>query len=266
MDVTNTPPPVGPDSPEPSLSGQFSPEQLQRRARELRRLLLLYEFALESLNTNINILRDEFRLLHDYNPIEHVTSRVKEPQSILDKALRKGTPLTPEGIQREILDVAGVRITCSFPSDIYRVREHLLTRGGLRLVQEKDYVANPKPNGYQSLHLIVQVPVDLSDAREWVPVEIQLRTIAMDFWASLEHKIYYKYRGDVPDRMIERLKEAAETSAALDAEMERLHQEIQDLPHEGGADPNDPLLPLIDAIRRGAAGQPPPTLPPQDRE
>ena len=142
------------------------------------------------------------------------------------KVRRKGCPLTLEAIREQIWDVAGVRVTCSFVSDIYRIRDLLVSQQDLTVLAERDYIAEPKSNGYQSLHLIVQVPVFLSDRVESVTVEIQIRTIAMDFWASLEHKIYYKYDRQVPGELLTSLKDAADTAAELDERMQRLHREL----------------------------------------
>lgn len=217
---------------------------------DMRRLLMVYEFALEAMMLKVNLLREDFRLARDYNPIEHVNARVKSPQSILDKAQRKGIPFTPEQLRRELFDIAGLRLTCSFKTDIYQVRDHLLLHDDVRLKEEKDYIKNPKPNGYQSLHLIVEVPIHLTAGVQWVPVEIQLRTVAMDFWASLEHKIYYKYHGEVPRHLTDSLKLAADMAATMDTTMERLYEEVRSLSpkHEPGR--ADPLLPLFDAIEQ----------------
>jgi putative GTP pyrophosphokinase len=203
------------------------PAEVRARMQELRRLVLNYKFGIDEIMTKISILRDEFRHIHDYNPIEHVGSRLKSLDSIAAKCRRKGIPLTPEGIRTRMFDVAGVRITCSFVSDIYRVRDMLAAQKDLTVVEERDYIARPKPNGYKSLHLIVQVPVYLSDRVEDVVVEIQLRTIAMDFWASLEHKIYYKYDRDVPRHLTDSLKLAADVAWSLDSSMERIHDEVR---------------------------------------
>lgn len=207
---------------------------------QLTRFMMSYKFGLDEVLTKINILRDEFTYIHDYNPIEHVNSRLKTPESILEKAIRKGCEMELDQIRAQVLDIAGVRVSCSFVSDIYKVREMLVGQADLTLIVERDYIANPKPNGYQSLHLIVQVPVFLSDRVENVTVEIQLRTIAMDFWASLEHKIYYKYNKSVPDGLVAELKAAAVAAAQLDRQMERLHETVKS--HAAESDDNVLLL------------------------
>jgi putative GTP pyrophosphokinase len=181
------------------------------------------------LETKIEILKEEFHFLHDYNPIENTLSRLKSPESILNKMYRKQCELTFPSIRTHIKDVAGLRITCSFVSDIYRISEMLRSQSDLKIVDTKDYIKEPKPNGYQSLHLIVEVPVYMSDRKENVCVEVQIRTIAMDFWASLEHKIFYKYNAAVPTRLLQELKDAADSAAALDKQMERLHNEIAEI-------------------------------------
>ena len=221
---------------------------------EMRQLLMVYEFALETMVLKVNLLREDFHLLRDYNPIEHVNYRVKSPQSILDKARRKGIGFTPASLRENLLDIAGLRLTCSFKNDIYQVRDHLLRHEDVILLEEKDYIAEPKPNGYQSLHLIVEVPVLLGDTTERVPVEIQLRTVAMDFWASLEHKIYYKYHGHVPRHLTDSLKLAADMASTMDTTLERLYEEVRSLSPETGPETGDPLLPLFDAIKQTTLG------------
>lgn len=203
--------------------------QLKAIKKELTRFMMKYKFALDEINTKINILKEEFQYIHDYNPIEHTSSRVKSPKSLYEKTLRKNSHFSLETIQEEIRDIAGIRITCSFRSDIYRISEMLCNQKDIELVERKDYIQHPKPNGYQSLHLIVKIPVFMSDCVEHVFVEIQIRTIAMDFWASLEHKIFYKYNHDIPERLAKELKEAAISATELDYKMERLHKEVSEL-------------------------------------
>lgn len=187
---------------------------------------MAYKFALDEMTTKINILKDEFNYIHDYNPIEHVKSRIKSPESILKKVQRKGCEFSLESIKENIKDIAGIRITCSFISDIYELSRMIGNHKDVRIAEYKDYIKNPKPNGYQSLHMILEIPIFMSDREELTYVEVQIRTIAMDFWASLEHKIYYKYNKEVPPRMIDELKEAAAMAAHLDRKMESLHKEI----------------------------------------
>lgn len=192
----------------------------------MTRFLMGYKFALDEMNTKINILKDEFNYMHDYNPIEHVKSRLKSPESIMKKVMKKGCDLSLQSIKENIRDIAGIRITVSFISDIYKLSEMLASQKDINVIECKDYIEHPKPNGYQSYHMILEIPIFMSDREENVYVEIQIRTIAMDFWASLEHKIYYKYNKKVPSRLVNELKEAATTASALDKKMERLNKEI----------------------------------------
>lgn len=211
-------------------------------ARDLRnqftRLQMEHQFALDEVLTKVEILRQEFIHLHRYNPIEHVGSRVKSPASILEKALRRGLELNPEAIRAGITDIAGVRITCSFIADTYRILETLTSQSDLRVITVKDYIARPKPNGYKSLHLIIEIPVFLSTGPVPITVEVQIRTIAMDFWASLEHKIYYKYRGEVPEHLTASLSEAADIAERLDRRMEQLHDEVRGADTDRDDDPS----------------------------
>lgn len=193
---------------------------------ELTRFLISYKFALDEMNTKINILQQEFQYVHDYNPIEHVKSRLKSPESILRKVYAKGCELSLTAIKENVQDIAGIRITCSFLSDVYKVSEMLQQQKDIKVIKIKDYIKEPKPNGYRSLHLLMEIPVFMSDREENVCVEVQIRTIAMDFWASLEHKIYYKYGRQVPQQLLDELKEAAEQAAQLDEKMEHLSQEV----------------------------------------
>jgi len=220
------------DAPELALTNDR--DGLLARFRELRtefqRLRLTYRFGIEEVSTKVNILRQEFESTYDYSPIEHVRSRLKSPDSILTKAMRQGTDLTVAAVRSEIRDIAGIRITCSFVSDVYWIAEMLSTQADLRLLTTKDYIAAPKPNGYRSLHLIVEVPVFLSDHVEHVPVELQIRTIAMDFWASMEHKLHYKYDADLPADLAAEIDDAARVAADLDARMGRLRDEVRPAP------------------------------------
>ncbi|WP_019241598.1 MULTISPECIES: GTP pyrophosphokinase [Bacillus] len=193
---------------------------------ELKFTMMKYKFALDEINTKLTILNEEFQILHDHNPIEHLKSRLKQPKSIFNKLKRKGLEPTIENAEAHLNDIAGIRITCSFITDIYRIYEMLKNQDDLTILKEKDYIANPKPNGYKSLHLIVEVPIFLTDRTERVKVEIQIRTIAMDFWASLEHKIYYKFDKEVPDILANELKSAAETIHFLDDKMKNIKEDM----------------------------------------
>ncbi|WP_221583535.1 GTP pyrophosphokinase family protein [Microbacterium sp. G2-8] len=200
-------------------------------ARELRddmqTFLNEYRFGMREIETKLEILRDDFEHQHAYNPIEHLSSRVKSVDSIIAKIERKAITPTFPAIRASITDIAGVRVTCSFVSDAYRLFELLCGQDDVRILEVEDYIASPKANGYKSLHAVVEVPVFLPRGRVHVPVEVQFRTIAMDFWASLEHKIYYKYDKRVPQHLLDELRDAAHTAADLDKKMERLHREIR---------------------------------------
>jgi putative GTP pyrophosphokinase len=213
-------------NPADDASFTISPSQLRAIRDEMQMFLLEYRFGMQEVETKIAILREEFEHTHDYNPIEHVSSRVKAPDSLVDKVTRKGIATDFPAIRESVTDIAGVRVTCSFVTDVYRLFDLLAQQDDITVLTVKDYIARPKPNGYQSLHAIVEVPVFLSTGRVAVPVEVQFRTIAMDFWASLEHKIYYKYDSQVPERLLDELKDAAASAAALDQRMERLHREL----------------------------------------
>ncbi len=197
--------------------------------KALERFLMGYRGALDEMLTKIKILKDEFEVVHEYSPIEHVNSRMKSPESILAKVELRGVGHDFAAIRANIFDIAGIRITCAFISDIHLLAEMLTRQRDVKTLQVKDYVANPKPNGYKSLHLIVSVPVFMSDRVEDVPVELQIRTVAMDFWASLEHKIYYKYDRDVPAHILQELKRAADVASDLDQTMESLRSEVNAL-------------------------------------
>ncbi|WP_409347281.1 GTP pyrophosphokinase family protein [Paenibacillus sp. MBLB4367] len=195
--------------------------------KEWARFLLTYKFALDEVHTKLNILNEEFQFIHDYNPIEHVKTRIKAPESIAAKLKRKNLELSMESAGRHIHDIAGVRIICSFSTDIYRIYQMLCSQDDLKVIEVKDYIKHPKPNGYQSLHMIVEIPIFLTSGTERIMVEIQIRTSAMDFWASLEHKIYYKFEASVPESISRKLKETAEIIAALDERMLMLNEEAQ---------------------------------------
>ncbi|ABR48340.1 RelA/SpoT domain protein [Alkaliphilus metalliredigens QYMF] len=207
----------------------IDPNQIKLIKTELTRFMMSYKFAMDELNTKIDILKQEFRYIHEYSPIEHVESRLKTPESIVKKAYKKGYELTLPSIKENVQDIAGLRITCSFISDIYELSEMLRNQKDIKVIKCKDYIKNPKPNGYKSLHLILQIPIFMSDRVEEVYVEVQIRTIAMDFWASLEHKIYYKYDKEIPDRLVAELKEAATSVSELDKKMENIHKEISQI-------------------------------------
>lgn len=192
-----------------------------------KRMLLLYESALEVIRAKINVLNKEFVLRFGYTPIEHISSRIKSPKSILRKMnINHREPLI-SNVVKYINDVAGIRIICSFTTDIYTIAELISSQNDVKVIKVKDYIAHPKDNGYMSYHMIVSVPVYLSQQVVFTKVEIQIRTIAMDFWASLEHKMYYKFDGNAPANIRRELKECADITAFLDRRMLALNEEIQ---------------------------------------
>lgn len=187
---------------------------------------LVYNAALKQVETKMEILNDEFQHVHQYNPIEHIKARIKTPESIVKKLKRHGHESTIDNMVKYINDIAGIRIICSFTSDIYRIAEMIEQQKDIQVIAVKDYITYPKASGYKSYHMIVTVPVYLSDRIVDTKVEIQIRTVAMDFWASLEHKIHYKFEGDAPEHIRSELIECARMVSDLDARMLSLNEEI----------------------------------------
>ncbi len=192
-------------------------------------LMFLYGSAIKEINTKIEVLRDEFQFINHYNPIEHVTSRLKSAKSIVRKLQREGHETDLQSMQKYLNDIAGVRIVCSFTSDIYKIADMISNQDDIKVQLIKNYIANPKQNGYKSYHMIVTVPVFTSHGPIDTKVEIQIRTIAMDFWASLEHKIYYKFDGNAPASIKDELVECAHMINELDDRMLALNEQIQAL-------------------------------------
>ena len=197
--------------------------------KDLETIQFLYRSALKKMNTKIEILEEEFRKIHQYDPIEHVTSRIKTEKSIARKLSREGREVTISNALRFLNDIAGVRIVCSFTSDIYKIADMLSEQDDVKVLLIKDYIANPKANGYKSYHMIVSIPIFIARGPVDVRVEIQIRTIAMDFWASLEHKIYYKFEGAAPEYIKDELTECAKMIHALDERMLALNEAIRQL-------------------------------------
>lgn len=196
--------------------------------------MLLYHSALKEMGTKVEILNDEFQHIHQYNPIEYVKKRIKQPESIVKKLKRYGYASTIENMVKYINDVAGIRIVCSFTSDIYRLADMIRSQNDITVLSTKDYIKNPKPSGYKSYHMIVTIPIFLSDRVVDTKVEVQIRTLAMDFWASLEHKIYYKFEGNAPDYISRDLRECASIVSMLDAKMLSLNEAILEAKREQG--------------------------------
>ena len=196
-----------------------------------RKLMAYYTCAMMEVETKLNVLNEEFSLQYDRNPISSIKTRLKSFDSIIEKLQRKELPMDDfDVIEQNLNDIAGVRVICSFPEDVYMLAEALLKQDDIRLLERKDYIASPKANGYRSLHLIVEVPIFLAQEKRLMKVEVQLRTIAMDFWASLEHQLKYKKELENTEELTRELLECAEVSAALDAKMEEIRKRIMDTP------------------------------------
>lgn len=196
---------------------------------EFMQLQHLYDSAIEVVKTYLSILDNEFNVKFQRNPIHNIDSRLKSPQSIIGKLRKKNLPLTPESAQKNLLDIAGIRVTCYYISDIYAIVEMLNRRDDFTVIKQKDYITNPKPSGYRSYHLILNVPVYLSTTKKYAPVEIQVRTMAMDFWASLEHQLKYKTTAHLTPEISRELRECADNIADTDMRMQRLFMEINGL-------------------------------------
>lgn len=189
----------------------------------------LYESAIREVKTKLEILDSEFRTKYSYNPIHHINDRLKSPQSMLEKLQRKGLPISVDSVRQNLHDIAGVRVICNYIEDIYTVADLLTKQDDVKLITKKDYIENPKPNGYRSLHLVIETPVFLSDRKELVHVEVQIRTIAMDFWASLEHELKYKTDTEVSAELAAQLKDCAETIAATDIKMQDIYRTLKEI-------------------------------------
>lgn len=199
---------------------------IQQYAAPYKELMAYYRCAMMEVETKFRVLNEELSLEYDRNPIETIKTRLKSIDSIVDKLSRQNLGMTVENIENHMHDVAGVRVICGFPSDIYTLSEAFLNQDDITLVERKDYMANPKPNGYRSLHLIVEIPIFLHDEKKLMKVEVQFRTISMDWWASLEHKIRYKKDVSVSEDVFEELLECAEAAARLDCRMEQIQQKL----------------------------------------
>ena len=200
------------------------PDRLDVLSTPYKRLMSYYRCAMMEVSTKFNVLNEALSLQYDRNPIESIKTRLKTPESIVDKLIRKNFPINLESVEKNIYDVAGVRVICSFPSDIYMLADCLLSQDDIILIEKKDYIQNPKSTGYRSLHLIIGVPIFLHDQKKTMKVEVQLRTISMDWWASLEHKIRYKKEKDSLSGIEDQLFSCAQIAATLDKNMEELYK------------------------------------------
>lgn len=201
-------------------------EWIKSYAAPYKELMAYYKCAMMEVETKFCVLNEELSLEYDRNPIETIKTRLKSVESIGDKLTALNVPITVNSIEENLHDVAGVRIICGFPSDIYTLADAFLKQDDITLIEKKDYIANPKPNGYRSLHLIVEIPIFLHDEKRTMKVEVQFRTISMDWWASLEHKIRYKKDVKVSKEITEELRECAESAAMLDNRMEQIQKKI----------------------------------------
>ncbi|HBA68802.1 MAG TPA: GTP pyrophosphokinase [Lachnospiraceae bacterium] len=192
-----------------------------------RRMMMQYQCAMLEVKTKLDVLNAELSLQNRRNPFETIKCRIKSPESIREKMERNGWAMTIENVERHLNDIAGIRVICSFPDDIYRLADCLLEQDDITLISRKDYIKNPKPNGYRSLHLIIEVPIFLTDEKRPVRVEVQFRTIAMDFWASLEHKLKYKKHIKKAESISDELFYCAELISQLDGRMQQIREKIE---------------------------------------
>ncbi len=209
---------------------------IQESADSWQNLMFLYRSGMREVCTKLEIINDQFEYTHKYSPIQTIKSRLKKPESIVNKMKRHGLEINMQNMVEHILDIAGVRIVCSFTADIYRMADMIKQQGTFEVYRIKDYIAAPKPSGYRSYHIIVKVPIYTLNGTEYVPVEIQIRTIAMDFWATLEHRIQYKFEGEAPDYISRDLRTCADIVASLDEKMLSLNDEINEIAGNNQAD------------------------------
>lgn len=196
--------------------------------KALLRLQQVYEAGIKEIRTKLEILDSEFKVKYDHNPIHHIESRLKKPESMVKKAIDKNITLTEKSIMENIHDIAGIRVICNYVNDVYVVARLLMSQDDIRVIEVKDYIENPKPSGYRSLHLVLEIPIFLAEGPKPIHVEVQLRTIAMDFWASLEHKLKYKTDNNVSRDIREELTDCAKQIAELDKKMQSIHNRLND--------------------------------------
>lgn len=213
---------------------EFEPRQ-SAEVDSWKEVTLIYNSALKEIGTKLEILNDEFQHVHRYNPIEHIKSRLKTPESIVKKLKKNGYESTIENMVKYINDIAGIRVICSFTSDIYRIADMIANQDDIKVMAIKDYIRSPKASGYKSYHMLVTVPIFLSDRIVDAKVEVQIRTVAMDFWASLEHKIHYKFEGNAPQEIKDELIECAKMVEKLDARMLSLNEQVKNIGKEEAA-------------------------------
>lgn len=209
-----------------SVADEETIEWMQKKSEAFVKLMSYYRCAMMEIETKLNVLNEEYSLEHDRNPINSIKTRLKSVPSMKNKMERLGADMTLAALEEKLNDVAGVRVVCSFEEDVYTLADALLKQDDIILIEKKDYIENPKPNGYRSLHIIVAIPIFLAHEKRMMKVEIQLRTIAMDFWASLEHQLYYKKENVFTPDMKEELLKCAQLSAELDRRMDTLRKKI----------------------------------------
>ena len=207
--------------------GLLKQNNLEKYLNYFSEQMLLYGAAIKKVSTALEILDDEFHLRNDYNPIHHIETRLKTPQSIFNKLTKRGFPMTMESIHDNLTDIAGIRVICNYIDDAYRIADLLIAHNDIELLEKKDYIACPKPSGYRSLHLIVNVSVYMSEGSVQIPAEIQIRTIAMDYWATLEHRLKYKNEGSVPPDLHHKMKGCSEELADMEARMQEIQRETE---------------------------------------
>ena len=206
---------------------QHDEEMLIESAMQMQQMMMLYESGIREIKTKLDILSDESRISGKPSPIDAIKSRIKSPRSIIGKLKRRGFPISLQSMIDNLNDIGGIRVICPFIEDIYTVADMLMRQDDLTLIEKKDYIANPKPNGYRSLHLILEVPIFLAERTQPVRIELQIRTMAMDFWASLEHQLRYKSDVEIPEHVSDDLKKSADVIAETDQEMQRIAKELK---------------------------------------
>lgn len=208
-----------------ALMTDATPEKFEEQTRKFQEIMMWYGCAIREVKTKLEVLNDEFQITRNRNPIDSIKSRIKKPMSIFEKMQRRGYPVTLDAIVEEMHDIAGVRVICPFIEDIYEVADMLTQQDDIKILTRKDYIKFPKPNGYRSLHLVVEVPIFLSNEKKPMRVEVQVRTMAMDFWASLEHQIHYK-KFDVSEDILQGLTDCANVIYETDVKMQELRKDI----------------------------------------
>ncbi len=216
-------------APVKQLLAENSQQAVMEQMYKFIELEHLYDSAIREVKTKLEILDSEFRTKYSYNPIHHIEDRLKSPESMFKKLQRNNLPFTVEAVRENLFDIAGVRVICNYIEDIYQVADLLTAQDDVTLIKRKDYIANPKANGYRSLHLVIETPVYLSEKKELVNVEVQIRTIAMDFWASLEHELKYKTDTEVSAELAEQLRLCAETIAQTDMKMQQIYRTLKQI-------------------------------------